>query len=149
MLTNPTANLGFGPLPDTDPFVVRFTRGGALVWARHFVPAHPEGNGEAVQSVAVDAAGDAVMVGAIVDDVDLGTRPLAGATHTYDAYVARYSAAGTPLDAARFGGDNNDQFNGVAATASGYAAAGYFGAAIGPLRTHGLEDGMVVSFTVK
>jgi hypothetical protein len=145
-LTNPTVNLGYGPQLDTDPFLARYTRSGAFEWAHNFVPAHPEGNGEVVQSVAVDSAGGVMLAGAILDDVNLGTGPLAGATHTYDAFVARYSSAGTPVEAARYGGDNNDQFNGVVSTPTGFAAVGTYGSTIGSLKTTGLEDGVLVSF---
>jgi hypothetical protein len=146
-LTNPTVNLGYGPQLDTDPFLARYTRSGAFEWAHNFVPANPEGNGEVVQSVAVDSAGSVTLAGGIVDDVDLGTGPLAGATHTYDAFIARYSSSGAPVEAARYGGDNSDQFNGVVSTPTGFAAVGTYDATIGSLKTTGLEDGVLVSFS--
>jgi PKD repeat protein len=149
-----TVDFGTGPLTSAggyDEFLAKYSPEGAPLWARSFgssgASALPTEGG---LSVATDAGGNVVVTGLFEDTVDFGTGPLTSAGGT-DIFVARYSAAGDPLWAKRFGGPYGDQGNGVAIDARGnvvvtgtYLTTVDFGG--GPLASAGY-DGFVATFS--
>jgi hypothetical protein len=77
-------------------------------------------------AVAVDGSGDVLVTGQFTGSVDFGTGRLTTAGGN-DVFVARYSAAGAPLWARRFGGLITDVGSGVAVDGSGNVlVTGYF-----------------------
>lgn len=75
-------------------------------------------------SVAVDAAGDALVVGVFQGTINFGTGPIPSAGN-YDAVVLKISGAdGTTLWATAFGSSGNEQVDAVGVDASGNVFVG-------------------------
>ncbi len=82
----------------TDMFVARYTKNGALVWARSYGVAPATTRGWAApNAIAVDPSGNAVVTGQFTDSVNLGSGTLTSAPLNggRGVFVASYSAAGT------------------------------------------------------
>jgi len=81
-----------------DAFVARLDPAGQPLWSLSF------GNGEAqeARAVAVDGAGNAIVVGSFMGTVDFGGGPLTSAGN-YDIFVLKLDPAGKHLGSARFG----------------------------------------------
>ena len=98
-------------------FVAKYSSAGTLLWARLVLDARNGFNGiEAVNSLAVDPAGNIYVTGEIVS-------ALAGETAAggYDVYVAKLDPNGNRLWAHRFGSPSDDHAKGIAVDSSGNA----------------------------
>jgi hypothetical protein len=148
-----TINFGGGDLVSenamTDAFVADFTTNGVYRWQRDL--GAPDSN-EGARGVAVDGAGNVVVVGAGLKAFDFGGGTVA-ALGGSDGFVAKYAAAnGAYQWAARLGGTNNDYANSVAVDSAGNVlVAGSFegtanlgGASVSSL---GQSDGFVLKYT--
>jgi chitodextrinase len=148
-----TINLGGGDLVSpnamTDVFVADFTTNGAYRWQRSL--GAPDGS-EGARGVAVDGAGNVVVVGATLKPINLGGGSLA-AFGGSDGFVAKYAAAnGAYQWGARLGGTGNDYANAVAVDSAGNVlVAGAFqgtanlgGASVSSL---GQDDGFVLKYS--
>ncbi len=94
-----SVDVGGGPLASgfgEDPFVAKFDESGAHVWSRIF-----NLDTFGLASVAIDRAGNAVMVGGFAGTIDLGGATLSSTFG--DAFVVKYDPAGGLLWARRFG----------------------------------------------
>ncbi|MEW6271201.1 MAG: hypothetical protein AB1689_18115 [Thermodesulfobacteriota bacterium] len=106
---------------------------------------------DAVRGVAVDAAGNVIVVGSFQGAVDLGGGALTSAGED-DMFVAKYSAAGAHLWSKRLGGGGYDVAYGVAVDGSGaIVLAGAFGGAVdfggGALTSAGGTDVVVAKYS--
>lgn len=81
-----------------------------VVWAS----SASEGSGQSGSSIAVDSAGNILVVGSFADTLDLGAGPLASAGGI-DIFVAKLSGAGDVIWTEAFG-DGEDQLFGLATT---------------------------------
>ncbi|HLN81480.1 MAG TPA: hypothetical protein VK392_09850, partial [Thermoanaerobaculia bacterium] len=79
---------------------------GAQIWARRLSGSGAFDNAYA-SGIAVDGAGNVVVVGAFQNSVDFGGGSLTSAGGT-DMFVAKYSASGAHLWSRRFGGASDD-----------------------------------------
>ncbi len=71
-----------------DAYILRFTKGGKLVWARSFgAPGHDDD----VDEVVIGDGGDVFAVGHISGSVDVGNGVVLEAATTSDLYVIRFS----------------------------------------------------------
>ena len=119
----------------------------AVPWTRGFGGAASEGG----QAVAVGSDGSIVLAAYVGSSADFGTgvlRPIG----TYDLVVAKYSAAGTPLWARRWGGNDATFPQAVAVGSDGaVVVAGYFMGTTdlggGPLASAGARDMFVVKYS--
>ncbi len=134
----------------TDVFVADFTTNGAYRWQRSF--GAPDAD-EGARGVAVDAAGNVVVVGASGKGFDFGNGTVVPGFGSSDGFVAKYAAAnGAYQWAARLGGLNNDYANSVAVDSAGnilvagafQGTASFSGASA---TTHGQDDGFVVKYS--
>ncbi|MBN1612287.1 MAG: T9SS type A sorting domain-containing protein [Polyangiaceae bacterium] len=75
-------------------------------------------NTDYVNDIAVDAAGNAAIIGTFVGMADFGGSPLLAAGYD-DIYVARYDPAGNHLWSQAFGNSNYEAGNGIAADSDG------------------------------
>jgi PKD repeat protein len=106
-----------------DVFVVKLSPAGAHLWSRHIGTAVAS---EGVNGVAIDLAGNVVIAGNVIAEVDFGGGSL-GALGASDAYVAKYAPNGNHIWSRRFGGAGNDYASAVAVDGSGnVAVAGSF-----------------------
>jgi hypothetical protein len=117
---NVSADFGGGPIAaDSDIFVVKLDPAGGHLWSRGF------GDGDPFQfgwGVAVDGAGNAVVVGSINGTVDFGGGPHV-TSGIDDVFVLALDPAGNHLWSKHFGaGAGNQQGFAVAADASGNIA---------------------------
>ena len=120
-----TVDFGGGPLTSagsTDCFVVKFSPAGGHVWSKRFGST----SGDTGNSIGVDGSGNVVVTGYFAGTVNFGGGSLTSAGGV-DAFVAKFSSAGSHLWSKRFGGANNDAGNSVAVDSSGNAVVtGYF-----------------------
>ncbi|WP_433928548.1 DNRLRE domain-containing protein [Sorangium cellulosum] len=89
-----TVDLGAGPLggePGTDLLIARLDAAGAPIWARTF-PAYPYEGGP--RGVAVDGAGNVIVLGNGFGLLDLGGGPLMSSPMDDGVYLAKFDAAG-------------------------------------------------------
>ncbi|MDZ4827031.1 MAG: fibronectin type III domain-containing protein [Actinomycetota bacterium] len=109
------ANFGNGDVtssPAGDIFVAKYSPAGALLWANNYPS---EVNGNELNSVATDAAGNVFVAGAFFGTFNLGGGQLVNGQSGYrDAFVAKYSPTGAHLWSRRFGGIIDDAANAVA-----------------------------------
>jgi hypothetical protein len=102
-----------------DIFVVKLSPAGAHLWSRQIGSASAS---EGANGVAMDPAGNVVVTGNVIADVDFGGGELS-ALGSSDAYVAKYAAAnGNHIWSRRFGGAGNDYAAAVAVDTSGNVA---------------------------
>ena len=140
-------------LGETDAFLARYTAAGVLVWVARIGGTGPE----TATSLARDASGNLYLGGGFSGAVDFdpgsgiqGLNSVAGE----DAFIAKYSAAGSLLWVRRFGAGDADEVTDLAVDASGVYAAGFFSGQAnfqpdaGPtLQSDGTEaDGFIVAF---
>jgi chitodextrinase len=146
-------NFGGGDLVSTnamtDAFIADFTTNGAYRWQRSV--GAPDGN-EGVRGLAVDGAGNVVVVGTALKPINLGGGSLA-AFGGSDGFVAKYAAAnGAYQWGARLGGTGNDYANAVAVDSAGNVlvagafegTANFSGASASTL---GQSDGFLVKYS--
>ncbi|UQA62118.1 SBBP repeat-containing protein [Polyangium aurulentum] len=97
-----------------DAFVTKLDPSGKPLWSRSF------GNGEAqeARAVAVDGAGNVIVVGAFMGTVDFGGGPLTSAGG-YDIFVLKLDPSGKHLASARFGDAAEQRALDVAVDAGG------------------------------
>jgi hypothetical protein len=111
---------GGGPLQpegDFDVVLGKYDSGGNHIWSRRL---GGEGN-EAVAHIAV--AGHVILVsGDFEGRARFGGEPLVSAGR-HDGFIAKYSAAGAPIWARRFGGEGQDQLGAIAMSPEGDVAA--------------------------
>jgi PKD repeat protein len=131
-----------------DVVLAKYSAAGTHLWSERFGGAlSDEGRG-----VAVDGAGNVLVTGAFQGAVDFGGGPLVSAGGS-DGFVAKYSAAGTPLWSRRFGGTTNfDAGTAIAVDAGGNAVAtGFFAGTAdfgaGPLASTGSKDAFVARYS--
>jgi beta-propeller repeat-containing protein len=98
-----------GPTNDSEVFLRRYGTGGGLLWTRHFGTVQ----GEYVRGVAMDSAGNALVVGETWGT--LGQISKGG----QDAFVRSYNAAGDVLWTKQFGTGSDDLALSVAADDAG------------------------------
>jgi hypothetical protein len=125
---NGTLDLGGGALVSAglgDLFVAKLDAVGEHVWSKRFGDADNQG----FARVAVDAAGDVVLVGAYDGTVDFGGGPLA-TVGFISGFVVKLDAGGGHLWSKRFG-DELVKAGEIALSASGnvYITGGYIGGA--------------------
>ncbi len=116
-----------------DSFVLMLDADGQSIWGRTF----GDSAFQDIQSVALDAAGNAFVTGRFLGTVDLGGGPLASAGDS-DAFLAKYDPAGAHLWSKTFGDAKPQTGRAVAVDAFGnVAVTGDFGGAVdlggGPL----------------
>ncbi len=95
-------------------------------WSKHFGSNHADGSNvgdgtvraEEGTAVAVDAAGNVIVVGHFRGSADFGGGPLKVAG-TVDVVVAKYDKSGAHQWSKRFGGSDDDQASDVAVDATG------------------------------
>jgi hypothetical protein len=119
-LTGP-ADLGQGPTPgagETDIFLVKYDRGGALKWAKRLGgPFADQGT-----AVAVLPGGDVVVAGRVAGAVDLGGGPLVGPGGG-DTFLVRYDPDGRHVFSRRMGNTGDfDTAPAMAVNAAGQIA---------------------------
>ncbi len=123
-----TIDLGSGLLTSagsSDVFVAKFDPAGNPVWSQRFGGA----NDQSGESVATDAAGNAVVTGAFTGIADFGGGPLTGMGDD-DIFVAKLDATGNHLWSKRFGDADYQVAKSVATDAAGNVVLGgyFFGA---------------------
>ena len=103
-----TADLGDKPVPgspgDVDPFVVKMSGDGALLWSKRF-----EAAGEQrAWGAAIDAEGSVILTGAMTGTMDFGGGELTSAGGK-DLFVVKLDKDGKHVWSRRLGGDNDQQ----------------------------------------
>jgi hypothetical protein len=94
------ADFGGGTLtgPSTvDGYVVKFTEAGDWLWDYPF-----SGSTVLPEGVAVDAAGDVVVIGRFADDFDFGQGPVGG-TGSWNGFIVRFDSEGELVRGQTFG----------------------------------------------
>lgn len=100
-----------------DVFLAKYNAAGDHIWSRRL------GGPGADNVTDVAIAGHVILVtGEFEGRARFGGDPLESAGR-HDGFFAKYSAAGAPVWARRFGGEGQDQLDAVAMTADGAAAA--------------------------
>ena len=116
VLTNPAANRTH--FLDFDAFLLKLDAQGTPQWVRQIASTNDdEGTG-----VAVDAAGNPALAGFFRSPtLTIGSTVLtnAGPLNTYDIFLAKYDAQGTPQWALRAGGTGPDYCQALTSTANG------------------------------
>jgi hypothetical protein len=146
-------DFGGGALTATgqDIFLLELTGAGAYRWAKHF-----GGTLDFVNSglaVATDSAANVIVTGELKGTADFGTGLLASTNGTADAFVAKYTAAGSPLWAKRFGSNGTEYASALAIDPLGddVVLTGSFDFSInvgtGALASGGSYDVFVARFT--
>jgi hypothetical protein len=145
-----TIDFGGGPMTSAggkDLFLVKLGADGSHVWSKHL----GDGADQAWASVAIDAAGNVVVVGSFAGAVDFGGGPLASAGGD-DIFVAKLDPSGEHLWSKRIGNAGEDGAEAVGVDAAGNACvAGYFSGTVdfggGPLASGGASDIFVAKFS--
>lgn len=146
-----SANFGGAKLTSkglADVFLVKFGPGGAHVWSKSFGDAA----GQYVAGIAVDGAGDVVILGYFAGTINFGA-PTATLTSAggYDVFLAKFDTAGTPKWSQRFGDAKDQLASGVALDAAGDivivgSLSGTADFGMGLLTSAGKEDVFVAKF---
>jgi hypothetical protein len=111
-------SIGFGgtALPNTgggaDIFLAKLNSGGGHVWSKGF--GTPDSYGEVGEGVAIDGAGNVILTGEIIRNVDFGGGLLIPPTVTYDPFLAKFSSGGVHQWSKRFSAIWDDHGNAVA-----------------------------------
>ena len=144
-------DFGGGPLASAsagtfDIFVAKFDAAGNHVWSQRFGDAAQH----YAQGVAVDDSANVILTGYFQSDVDFGGGVLTSAGD-FDAYVAKFDAAGNHVWSQRFGDAGEQYAYGIAADGSGnLAVTGYYRSSVdfggGPMTSAGLDDIFVARF---
>jgi len=148
-----SVSFGGTALPNTgggaDIFLAKLNSSGGHVWSKGF--GTPDQYGEVGEGVAIDGAGNVVLTGEIIRNVDFGGGPLIPPTVTYDPFVAKFSPTGAYQWSKRFAGAWDDHGNAIAVDGSGnvivtgdIADAINFGG--GLLTSPGGADGFLAKF---
>ncbi len=103
----------------TDAFVAKYTPGGSLIWARRFGGA----SNDSAFSVAIDANGNAYVVGSFIGTATVGATPLVSSGDA-DIVIAKFDANGNATWAVRAGGAGRDQARAVGVDNAGNAYIG-------------------------
>ena len=123
-----TVDLGDGPLTSqgaaANLFVASFDCGGALRWSKSF--GVPTQSNDTAAAVAVDAAGDVIVVGQYEGTIDFGSGALT--SQKTDGFIAKLDASGDGLWSKGFGDlKSQDLASGVAVDPLGNVlVTGYF-----------------------
>lgn len=130
----------------TDIFVVKLDPGGNAIWSKAFGST----GGDAGRGVAVDALGNATVVGYFSGSVDFGGGVLTS-TGSLDAFVASFDENGVHRYSKRFGGTGEEMARDVAIDPTGSSTVvGHFYSTIdfggGPFTSNGCSCGFVVRF---
>ncbi len=147
--------IGFGgvALPNTgggaDIFLAKLDASGSHVWSKGF--GTPDTYGEVGKGVAIDGAGNVLLTGEIIRNVDFGGGALIPPTITYDPFVAKFSSGGLHQWSRRFSAPWDDHGNGIAVDAGGnvlltgdFTDEEDFGG--GPMSSPGGSDGFLAKF---
>jgi PKD repeat protein len=116
-------SLSFGgaTLPDTtgggDIFLAKLDASGAHVWSKAFGSSLSYGN--IGTAVTIDGAGNVVLAGNLIRDLDFGGGPLTAPTVTYDPFVAKFGPDGSYKWAKRFAADWDDHADAVTTDSNG------------------------------
>jgi hypothetical protein len=108
-------NLGNG-----NAFIAKFDNNGILLWSTYFGGrGHDEGNG-----IVADLYGNILITGATSSSEGIATRGAYQAVYkgdgfSRDAFVAKFNANGLLLWATYYGGENDDEGNGIALDIAG------------------------------
>jgi hypothetical protein len=109
-------------------FVAKYTRSGALCWARTFPGS--ASNDELGYAIAVDASGNVYTTGSFVGTVDFdpgpGTFNVTGSVANNDVFISKLDADGNFVWARGVGGSGADVGNGLAVAADGVYVTGSF-----------------------
>jgi PKD repeat protein len=148
-----TISFGGAPLStpydtDLDVFIAKLDGAGNHVWSKNFTNT---GNDRGY-SIATDPQGDVVISGWFSNGINFGGTQLFSYNGLSDAFVAKFTSAGTHMWSRQFGSTNDEEAGyGVAMDANGnvvlggYAIAGVdFGG--GVLPTFGNADGFVAKY---
>jgi hypothetical protein len=100
-----------------DIFLAKLTAGGAHTWSKAFGSALAYGN--VGEGVAIDGAGNVLLTGVLVSDVDFGGGVLTAPTVTYDPFVAKFWPSGAHQWSKRFAAEWDDHGNAVAVDGGG------------------------------
>jgi hypothetical protein len=144
-------NFGLGPMPSAggdDIYLAKLDAAGAPLWARRFGDATSEQYGYALST---DASGDVYLAGYTRGTVNFGGGDLPGG-NDYDAYLARFSAAGAHRWSARYGDTVNQAAFGVATDGENDVyLAGYVIGSVdfgtGTITSAGIEDVFLAKFS--
>jgi DNA-binding beta-propeller fold protein YncE len=145
-----TVDFGGGALASgggADAFVAKLTPFGGHIWSKSTKLALAQ----KARSIAVDAQGNAVVLGVFNGAIDFGGPPAVG-DGSEDLFVTKLSPAGSLLWTARFGGPADEEPGGVAVNAAGevFLVAMLDGAADfggGVITSAGNDDVVVVKLT--
>lgn len=102
----------------SDIYLAKYNAGGTLQWARQIGGIGPD----SATGMALDAAGNAYLVGGFSGSITIGSTALSSAGGT-DAFIAKYDPNGTPLWGNRGGGGSADMAHGVAVDTNGNVLA--------------------------
>lgn len=137
---SPVADFGGGLLTNRgagDVFLSKYSPAGTLLWVRQAGgPGDDRPNG-----LAVDAAGNAHVVGEFSGTAGFGTASLSSLGGASDAFIAKFDASGGIIWARAAGGQSADAARGVALDPLGNVhVTGYFGgaAAFGGINLSGI-----------
>jgi hypothetical protein len=114
-----TVNLGGGDVSavgQSDAFLAKLDSSLGYLWGKSF--GDPNGS-VGLNAVAVDPAGDVVIVGSTVGTVDFGGGPLSSSAPEGQGYLAKFDEAGNHLASGILGATNDSFAFGVAAPTSG------------------------------
>lgn len=107
-----TINFGGGALTSAgliDGFLAKLSPSGVHLWSKRFGSAGPQ----VLSHVAVDTAGNVVVLGKGQNSVDFGGGALTS-VGGMDVFLAKFDSNGNPLLSKRFGGATDDQASGLA-----------------------------------
>jgi hypothetical protein len=96
---------------DTDMFLAKYSSlDGSHLWGRALLC----GQGGGPRSIGFDSVNNLLVCGYFYGTCNFGAQTLSSAGSSWDVFVSKYSGAGTPLWAERFGGVGGDDCYGTA-----------------------------------